>query len=81
MGKKGLEFKVLGNREELAAYLENLANSLREGSLYIEQGTQAVTLSPSDDISMELEAKTKEEKEKLKKSPTIIRKNLFLLWA
>lgn len=65
MGKKDIEFKVIGSNEELADYLENLSAGLRKGTLYIEQGTQALSLAPSDELTMELSGKTKEEKQKL----------------
>jgi amphi-Trp domain-containing protein len=65
MGKKDIEFKVMGTNEQLADYLENIAASLRKNTLYIEQGSQSVTLAPSEEITMELSAKSKEEKEKL----------------
>lgn len=65
MGKNDLEFKVVGTNEQLADYLENLASGLRKSTLYIEQGSQAVTLTPSEELTMELSAKRKEEKQKL----------------
>jgi amphi-Trp domain-containing protein len=65
MGKKDIEFKVAGTNEQLAEYLEKLAAGLRESTLYIEQGNQAITLNPSEDITLELEAKKKDEKQKL----------------
>jgi amphi-Trp domain-containing protein len=49
---------------EAAAFLENIAKSLREGSTLLESGDQSLSLRIGPTVEMELEAKSKPEKGK-----------------
>jgi amphi-Trp domain-containing protein len=64
MEKKTIEIEATMNREQTAAYFRMLANGLESGSLEIKSGEEVLTLSPSDMISVEIEAKQKKDKSK-----------------
>ena len=65
MGKNGFEFKSAMEREQVAEMLENLAASLRKGTVCAQQEPEHLTLKPADVISVEFSAAQKKGKEKL----------------
>jgi amphi-Trp domain-containing protein len=62
--KEELEFKSEVPAAEAAAFLENLAKSLREGSTLLESGDQSLSLRIGSTVELELEASSKPEKGK-----------------
>jgi XXXCH domain-containing protein len=64
MEKRELELKKKLDAENTAAYLEELATGIRQGEISIEQGTEILQLSPSQDFSLEVKTKVKKEKVK-----------------
>lgn len=62
--KKEVSTKALMERKQVTAYLQDLINCMNDGKLVIQQGSESVTLSPSDIVEVEVEASQKKEKEK-----------------
>lgn len=52
-------------REDLVIYLENIANSIRQGKVVIEREDQFVSFDMPGMVKMELSVKTKKEKGEL----------------
>jgi len=65
LDKKEIHFEKEMKTAEVISYLEALIKSLKEGKLVIEQGEQFVSLTPSEMIDFEMEARQKSDKEKL----------------
>jgi len=65
MSKKELEFKVLMDRQEAVAHLENLAQSIKEGKVVVEKGKHFVSICPGEKIAVEIECYQKKDKEKI----------------
>ena len=60
-----VSFKAHLELEQVASYLEDLASSLRQGKVYVQQGNQVTELLPTSDVELELEAGGKKQKQKL----------------
>ncbi|NDV28609.1 amphi-Trp domain-containing protein [Desulfovibrio sp. JC010] len=68
MGKEGkakVSLKKTVGQEEAIAILEDILKSFKAGNMVIQNGEESVTLLPSDEINMEIKAKTKKLKNKL----------------
>jgi amphi-Trp domain-containing protein len=65
MSKREIEFKMLMDRQEAAAHLENLARSIKEGKVVVEKGNHFVSISPGERIAVEIACYQKKEKEKI----------------
>ncbi|MBF0225229.1 MAG: amphi-Trp domain-containing protein [Desulfobacterales bacterium] len=65
MKKKDLNVKVSLEADEVASYLESLAKSIRDGKVVIESGNKFISLTPSYKMDVEIEAKQKDDKEKI----------------
>ncbi|WP_421903155.1 amphi-Trp domain-containing protein [Maridesulfovibrio sp.] len=68
MGKEGkakVSLKKKVGQDEAIAILEDILKSFKAGNMVIQNGEESVTLIPSDEISMEIKAKTKKLKNKL----------------
>ena len=65
MSKKELKVKTKGGLEEAISYLKALTSSLKEKKLVIQKESSFITLSPKDEVSLEIEAEQKREKENL----------------
>lgn len=65
MGEKQSTFKANIAREQAAAYLEDLAASLRAGTVALSQGNRQVVLSPARSMALELEVSDKKGRQKL----------------
>ncbi|SHL15490.1 amphi-Trp domain-containing protein [Desulfatibacillum alkenivorans DSM 16219] len=50
--------------EKVAAYLEDLAASFKEGKIVVAKGDEFVTLTPPEQVFVEVEAKAKKDKNK-----------------
>jgi amphi-Trp domain-containing protein len=60
-----IEFNALLSREEAVAYFESIVDGLRRGSLRLNQGTNEVTLAPTAQLEVSVEARVKDGKERL----------------
>ncbi len=65
MGKKNLSFKARLDQGKVIAYLEQLLDGLKSGTVYVQQGDEYVALSPTKQMKIEVSASQKDEKEKL----------------
>lgn len=65
MGKSGMEFKSTMDKEQVAVLLEDLARSIRKGTVCAQQDPEFLTLSPTEIIEVEFEAGQKKGKEKI----------------
>jgi len=63
--KKEIHFEKKMDCTEAVSYLEALISSLKDGKIVIEQGSQFVSLIPAGMIDFEMEARQKNDKEKL----------------
>jgi amphi-Trp domain-containing protein len=66
MSKKEINLNVILNKDEIIQYLESLAQNLKSEKLVIEKGNQFLSLTPSAQIEINVEAKQKKGKEKLR---------------
>lgn len=64
MSKKQVTQQGLMATDEVIAYLESLVSSFKEGKVVVQQGEQFVSMNPPEQVSVEVEAKQKEGKEK-----------------
>lgn len=65
MDKREVSLKAKFEQSKVIAYLEDLVKSMKEGTICVQQGTDIVTLKPSNYIEVELEASIKKHKERL----------------
>jgi amphi-Trp domain-containing protein len=65
MGKKGISFKARLDQGKVIAYLEQLLDGLKSGTVYVQQGNEYVALSPANPIKIAVSASQKEGKEKI----------------
>ncbi len=65
MEKKSVVINERMESDQVVAFLEDLVESLRAGTICIQHGDDLVTLKPGSHVSMELEAAVKKGKEKL----------------
>jgi len=65
MGKDTFEYARIASPEETADYLTALAAGLARGVVNLESGTRTLSLSPADDLKLELRVKDKDEKGKV----------------
>lgn len=65
MSKKEVKLKGVMDRNQVAAYLEDLLAGLKAGEVKVQQGEQFVTLHPQQMIDVEIEASVKKNKEKI----------------
>ena len=63
--KKEIQFEKKMEIAEIVGHLEALISSLKEGKIVIEQGNQCVSLTPTGMIDFEMEARQKDDKEKI----------------
>lgn len=62
MASKALKIKSTTDLSDVIRHLENLIDSLKEGTVTIRKDDKAVTLTPQEPISMEIEAEAKSDK-------------------
>lgn len=65
MGKNSMECKSVMTRAQAAELLEDLARSLRQGTVCVQRDPEFVTLKPRDGMEVVLGAAQKKGKEKL----------------
>lgn len=64
MEKKKVTMERMMETNEAAAYLEDLAKSIRAGKIVVEHGPNHVILIPPKIVEVEVEARTKKDKQK-----------------
>lgn len=64
MDKQKISVKKSLTCKEAVAYMQALVDSLESGKIVVESGEERVTLTPSKHIDIEVEAKTKKNKQK-----------------
>ncbi|WP_158269609.1 amphi-Trp domain-containing protein [Desulfonatronum sp. SC1] len=64
MSKKEVKLKGVMDVDQVVTYLEDLATSLKEGKICVQQGEQFVTLCPDKMVDVEVKATSKKGKEK-----------------
>ena len=64
--KRGISLKVNMSIDQVLEYLDNLKDSLKTGTVYVEHGTEIVALQPEGSVQVKVEASQKKEKEKFK---------------
>ena len=62
MEKKSIEIEESMTKDQAADFFRMIANGLQSGSIELKNGEQTLTLSPTDMISVEIEAKQKKDK-------------------
>ena len=65
MGKEKVGIKGKMEKKKAVCYLEDLLKSFKEGTIFLQQGGEQVTLKPAHLVEVELEASAKKGKEKL----------------
>ncbi|WP_051294735.1 amphi-Trp domain-containing protein [Maridesulfovibrio bastinii] len=59
-----LEFKQTLEFKEAVSYLEALLESFKSGTIVVQKGAEAITLTPSETIEIEIKARDKKDKGK-----------------
>lgn len=65
MSKQSVSLKGEMEVGRVVTHLQEIIKGLKEGTICIQQGTDLVTLKPSNNLEFELEASLKGNKEKL----------------
>ena len=60
-----LKIKALTSIENAVSYLEDIISSLKAGKVVLEKGGESMTLSPKKNVSFQVKATEKNDKEKL----------------
>jgi amphi-Trp domain-containing protein len=66
MAKDRFEFARIASAEEVAEYLTSLAVGLKRGEISLESGEQRLHLTPPQEVKVELAAKDRDEKGRLR---------------
>ncbi|GAB7023114.1 amphi-Trp domain-containing protein [Salidesulfovibrio brasiliensis] len=64
MEKQKLDVKITLPYQEAIDYLEDMLKSLKDGKVVVQKGTEYVSMTPGETVTMELGAKTKKNKQK-----------------
>ncbi|WP_419787154.1 amphi-Trp domain-containing protein [Pseudodesulfovibrio sp.] len=64
MEKQKIGVKMNVSYKEAVAYLKALVESLESGKIVVKNGEEHVTLTPQEQVAIEVEAKTKKDKQK-----------------
>lgn len=65
MTKNKVEAKGTVEFQRAIGYLEDILEGMKNGRVVVRQGDQTVTFRPVDAVEMEIEAKEKDNKQKL----------------
>jgi amphi-Trp domain-containing protein len=65
MPKKELKVKMIGELNDVIAQMEAVINSLKEGKVVIQKNNSFISLTPQDQVTLEIEAEQKKDKEEL----------------
>lgn len=64
MDNDKIALKTVQGLSEAAAYIEDFSRSLRAGKILIEQGMESMTLCPPEMVEVEVEVRSKKDKQK-----------------
>jgi amphi-Trp domain-containing protein len=65
MEKQKIGIKTSLTYKEVIAYLKDFVKSLESGKIVLESGGEHVTLTPTENVHVKIEAKAKKDKQKL----------------
>lgn len=71
MANQHLKIKSTLTSLEVVNHLERLVASLKEGTVYIRKGSEAISLKPCEPVSLELEAEVKADKDAMREKLSI----------
>lgn len=66
MSREEMKVKVNGQKNEIISYLESMVQSLKEGTVVVQQDEQFITLKPAETLSLKIEGERKGKKDELK---------------
>jgi len=61
-----LKHESVQGREEIASYLESIAQGVRAGQVAFRHGEQDIALKPAEQVSLQVEVKQTEAKSRIK---------------
>jgi amphi-Trp domain-containing protein len=64
MSKREISIKRSVELAEAITYIQDLAGSLREGKVFVQQGEEYVTLLPREKVALEIKVRAKKDREK-----------------
>lgn len=64
MSKREINIKRSVALAEAISYIHDLAGSLQEGKVFVQQGDEYVTLMPRENVALEIKVRAKKDKEK-----------------
>jgi amphi-Trp domain-containing protein len=64
--KKNVVFEGQMDLNKALDYLQSLQAALKKGTAYVQNGAEVVTLEPEGSVTMEVEAKSKKDKQSIK---------------
>lgn len=64
MQKQKLQIKMSVGYDEAVAYMEDLLKSLKQGKVVLQKGEEFVSMTPSDQVFIEVGAKAKKDRKK-----------------
>ena len=64
--KRSVSFEGPLELTEAIEYLKSLQAALKKGSVYVQNGAEVVHLEPEANVTMEVEARSKKEKQSIK---------------
>ena len=65
MEKQKIDVKVSLTYKEVVSYLKDFVKSLESGKIVVQSGSEHVTLVPTENVHVKVEAKAKKDKQKL----------------
>jgi amphi-Trp domain-containing protein len=65
MSKSKVSMKGSAAPEQVAELILDLATSMKEGKIYVQQGAEVISMTPAANIEMEIEASEKKGKQKI----------------
>ena len=64
--KRTVSFEGAVTLDEAIAYLKSLQTALKKGSVFVQNGQEVIGLEPGSEMTMEVEARSKKEKQSIK---------------
>jgi amphi-Trp domain-containing protein len=64
--KKSVAYEGQLDLSKALDYLKSLQAALKKGTAYVQNGTEVVALEPESSVNMQVEAKSKKEKQSIK---------------
>ena len=64
--KRSISFEGAVTRDEAIAYLKSLQTAIKKGTVFVQNGQEVVGLEPEAEMTMEVEARSKKDKQSIK---------------